>query len=453
MSETLVSSSVDSAADACRQAMASYTRRQTDVVPLLQQAMKDDPECALAPALLGLMLHGARNKGFKSKIADSLTSSESLAKKQTLTPIEMDYIAALRHASQGDLDGMVAKITDVTHKNPTDFFAIALAQGELFWMGRLQESLAISEAVNSHWQPDTPGYVEYLGCRAFDLEEAGRYDEAERAGRESVEMNPASIWATHAVAHVMYMQGRFQDGVDWIEPQQSHWDDCNQIKFHVWWHKCLFLLDLGEHEQILTNYDHWVRNREHELTETMPDLYIDMQNGASMLWRLQQAGVDVGKRWQEMAELARLRLDDYTSPFTSAHFAVILAAVGDYDSCEKLIANMEAFTQSEEGRSHTLGDAFKLAALPAARGALAHSKGDFKMAQAVLSPARQELYRMGGSHAQQDLFFQILFDATAKASDSAATGKLLQEIEHIGFFKPETRLGYRHGANGSSGNS
>ena len=446
MSETVVTTSVDSAAVACRQAMASYTRRQSDVVPLLQKAMKDDPECALAPALLGLMLHGARNSGFKSKIADCLSSAESLASNNTPTAIEMDYIGALSCASQGDLDGMVAKITEVTNKNPTDVFAIALAQGELFWMGRLQESLVISEAVNSHWKSDTPGYVEYLGCRAFDLEEAGRYEEAERAGRESVEMNPSSIWATHAVAHVMYMQGRFQDGVDWIEPQQSHWDDCNQIKFHVWWHKCLFLLDLGEHEQILTNYDQWVRNREHELTESMPDLYIDMQNGASMLWRLQQAGVNVGERWQEMAELARLRLDDYTSPFTSAHFAVILSAVGDYASCEKLIANMEAFTQSEHGRSHTLGDAFKLAALPAARGALAHSKRDFKNAQAVLSAARHELWRMGGSHAQQDLFFQILFDATAKSSDAAATGKLLQEIEHIGFFKPETRLGYRHSA-------
>lgn len=445
INETVITTTVDSAADACRQAMTSYTRRQCDVVPLLQKATKLDSECALAPALLGLMLHGARNSGLTSKIADCLSTATSLARKNPPTPIEMDYIAALTYASEGNLDGMVAKLTDVTNKNPQDIFAIALAQGELFWMGRLQESLRISETVNPHWKPDTPGYVEYLGCRAFDLEEAGRYDEAEQAGRESVEMNPASIWATHAVAHVMYMQGRFQDGVDWIEPQQAHWDDCNQIKFHVWWHKCLFLLDLGEHEQILANYDQWVRNRKHELTEAMPDLYIDMQNGASMLWRLEQAGVDVGERWQEMAELACLRLVDYSSPFTSAHFAVILAAVGDYASCEKLITNMETFVQSEEGASHTLGEAFKLAALPAARAALAHGKGDFKKAQAVLSPARGELWRMGGSHAQQDLFFQILFDATAKVSDRVATDKLLHEIEHIGFFKPETRLGYRHG--------
>ena len=309
-------------------------------------------------------------------------------------------------------------------------------------MGQLSKSLEISERVRSHWNKEVPGYAGYLGCRAFDLEEAGRFDEAESCGRESVDLDQHSIWATHAVAHVLYMQGRFGEGVQWLESQQMHWDECNQIKFHVWWHKCLFQLDSGEQDSILETYDKHIRNREHELTQSMPDLYIDMQNGASLLWRLEHTGVDVGDRWQEMAELAAGRLDDMTSAFTSAHFAVILAAVGDYASCEKLIANMTDYVNSNDSREHSLRESFELAALPSAIGALAHRKGDYKKAESVLSAARGDLWRMGGSHAQQDVFFQILFDATVKSKQTTAASSLLREIEHIGFFKPDTRIGY-----------
>ena len=439
-----VTSHVDAAASACRLAMQSYVDRGSDVMAHLKIASTEDDSCALAPALLGLMLHGGRNSGFTKKKLASYGQALELQKAAAngLTEREDLYISALGDAVEGNLDGMVSRLTAITEQHPNDVFAIALAQGELFWMGQLSKSLEISERVHSHWNKEVSGYAGYLGCRAFDLEEAGRFDEAESCGRESVDLDPQSIWATHAVAHVLYMQGRFGEGVQWLESQEMHWDKCNQIKFHVWWHKCLFQLDSGEQDSILETYDKHIRNREHELTLSMPDLYIDMQNGASLLWRLEHAGVDVGDRWQEMAELATARLDDMASAFTSAHFAVILAAVGDYASCEKLIANMTDYVRSDDSREHSLRESFERAAIPSAIGAVAHRKGDYKQAERVLSAARGDLWRMGGSHAQQDVFFQILFDATVKSKQTTAASSLLREIEHIGFFKPDTRIGY-----------
>ncbi len=442
--EFAVTSDVDSAANACCLAMQSYVDRGSDVMAHLKTASAEDDSCALAPALLGLMLHGGRNSGFTKKKLACYEQALQLQKTAAtdLTEREGLYISALGHAVEGNLDGMVARLSMITELHPNDVFAIALAQGELFWMGQLSKSLEISERVRSHWHRGVPGYAGYLGCRAFDLEEAGRFEEAESCGRESVDIDPQSIWATHAVAHVLYMQGRFGEGVKWLESQEMHWHERNQIKFHVWWHKCLFQLDSGERDSILETYDKHIRNREHELTQSMPDLYIDMQNGASLLWRLEQVGVDVGNRWQEMAGLAAARLDDMTSAFTSAHFAVILAAVGDYASCEKLIANMTDYVNSNDSREHSLRESFELAALPSAIGSLAHRKGDYKQAESVLAAARGDLWRMGGSHAQQDIFFQMLFDATVKTKQADAASRLLREIEHIGFFKPDTRIGY-----------
>ena len=315
-------------------------------------------------------------------------------------------------------------------------------QSELFWMGNLPKSLEVNNSIAQHWNEGMPGYAGFLSCRAFDLEEDGQYKEAERCGRQAIDIDPSAIWATHAVAHVLYMQGRFDEGKSWIEPQQQHWDECNQIKFHVWWHQCLFRLDMGESDTLLEDYDQRVRNLDHPLLQSMPDLYIDIQNGASMLWRLEQAGVNVGDRWQEMAELARNRLDDFSSPFTTPHFAASLAASGDYASCDKLVNHIEDYIGSKDNQSHTLHACFKDVVLPTVKGVVAHRKGDFKSAAALLGSVRQKFELLGGSHAQQDLLFQMLFDATIKSNGQTDAKRLLHEIEHIGFFQPASRVGY-----------
>jgi len=236
------------------------------------------------------------------------------------------------------------------------------------------------------------------------------------------------------------MQGRHSEGIDWIGGLQNNWQELGQMQFHVWWHKCLFHLERGEHDAVLEGYDCWVRNREHELVQALPDLYIDLQNGASWLWRLELAGVDVANRWLEMAELVVLRLNDLSNPFTSAHFAVILAAVGDFDSCNKLIEAIQDFANNS---TRTLAEHYAKAGLPAAKAAVAHRQKNYSRVIELLHPARNDLWMMGGSHAQQDLFFQMLVDAVAHTGDKKGVLALAGEIEQIGFVEPMQRSGYR----------
>ncbi len=212
------------------------------------------------------------------------------------------------------------------------------------------------------------------------------------------------------------------------------------MQFHVWWHKCLFHLERGEHDAVLEGYDNWVRNREHELVQALPDLYIDLQNGASLLWRLELAGVDIGDRWSEMASLVVLRLNDLSNPFTSAHFAVILAAVGDFDSCDQLIEAMKDFASTS---SQTLALNYTKAGLPAAQAAVAHRRKEYTRVVELLQPARNDLWMMGGSHAQQDLFFQMLVDAMARVGNAAEVDNLMCEIEQIGFVEPAQFSAYQ----------
>ncbi len=433
-----ISSKQPAAVAACHSAMLGYAQRKTSVVADLQTAIKHDPECAFAHAALGLMLYGARNSAFNSKTVACLQQAE--AYRDGATEHESAYIDALAANTKGDLASFTKHMEHALALQPTDIFGLSIAQSELFWTGCMDRSLQISERVLPHWNESVDGYAEFLASRAFDLEEANRFDEAENCGRQSVDLNPASVWATHAVAHVLLMQGRSAEGVDWIAPQEQYWDDCNQIKFHVWWHKCLFYIENKQLEAALEAYDRQVRNRENELLLAMPDLYIDLQNGASLLWRLEHAGVDVGDRWVEMAEVVNARIDDNSSPFTSAHFAMILAAVGSYELCDQLIENMQAFAEKETG--HALASRYADAGIPAARAAVEHRRGNFTEVLKILMPVRHALWQMGGSHAQQDIFFQLLVDAAARLGRKDDVNKLLHEIELIGFVEPAKRTGY-----------
>ncbi len=419
-------------------AVHNFLHWKSDVVPHVGAALKADPEFGFGNIVSGLILHGARNVHFRSKIEGSLAA----ATKQdgAMSPREQRYLKALQASVAGDITGAVAQYETILATHPRDLFAQRLAQMELFWIGEMGWSEQISARAHAHWDENVPGYGIHLSCRAFDLEETHNFAEAEAMGRKSVEIDPTDVWGTHAVAHVLIMQGRHQDGIDWIDSNKRHWADTNQMQLHLWWHRCLFSLERGEFDDVREMHDTWVRNRELPLLVSMPDLYIDMQNGASMLLRLELRGVDVGDRWAELEELTLNRLEDHTSPFTSPHFAVILAATGRFDEAESLIASMRAFAAEDKG---TFGPRYQMAAIPAAEAALAHRRGDHSQVLDQLLPVRHQLWQMGGSHAQRDLFFLILADSIMKLERSDLMPIILDDIERAGFSDAASRIGYR----------
>ena len=433
-----ISSDNQLAATACSDAIEKFVRRKIDVVPRLQESLAADSTCAFSQAVFGLMLHGARNHSLRDQMSATLTLAREAA--SPVSKREALYVAALEKAVTGDLFGMVSCYEDILRESPTDLLALVMAQGELFWLGGMAKAKQLSDAVAGSWNQQVPGYSDFLSVRAFDLEEAGDYAAAESAGREAVALDQDNVWGAHAVAHVLLMQGRHSEGVDWLQGLQGNWQETNQMKFHLWWHQCLFHLERKEFDSVLDGYDRWIRNHEEVLVQAVPDLYIDLQNGASMLWRLEQAGVDVGGRWAEMAELVVPRMADMTSPFTSAHFAIILAAVGQFDDCNSLLQQMSAF--SADRADHALASRFGEAAVPAARGVILHRRGDYNGAVESMMPARHLFWQMGGSHAQQDVFFQILVDSAFKTGRKELVGQLLNEIELIGFTEPSQRVAY-----------
>lgn len=425
------------AASALSSCIESFARRHADAGSQLQAALEADPTCVLAQALMGLMLHGARTEAFHEPIQQALVKAQPGAVE--VTKREQLYVAALEHTVAGRLEESVRCYEAILEVHPTDLLAHVLLQSELFWLGKMVWSASVSDALVKHWTRDMPGYPAFLAIRAFDLEETNQFSAAEKVATAALDINPGDIWGAHAFAHVMLMENRIDEGIDWMRKHEHYWADANQMQFHLAWHQCLFLGERRAHEEMLNIYDTRIRNPDHALYQAMPDLYIDLQNASSLLWRLENANVAVGDRWEELAAVTTGRAGDMSNAFTSAHFAMIFAATGRFDACQTLIQSMEAFSDQP---SHDLASSYRNAALPAARAAVAHRSGDYQTVIDVLYPARLELWKMGGSHAQQDVFHQLLADSFLKLGNAEAHARLLVEIEQIGFVEPARRVAY-----------
>lgn len=188
-----------------------------------------------------------------------------------------------------------------------------------------------------------PGYGTILSCRCFANEECGNYAAAEPSGWVALEIDPADFWGLHAVAHVMEMQGRPAEGIGLLERHEQYFAGGNNLIHHIWWHRAMFHLERREFEVVLSLYDQRFRNLASPLTQMVPDLYIDVQIAASMQFRLERQGIDVGDRWIEIADKAEQRIGDYLSAFTQPHWMMALAATRRDDVARRMLDAMRKF--------------------------------------------------------------------------------------------------------------
>jgi tetratricopeptide (TPR) repeat protein len=423
-------------------ALNAYVGFRTDTMTHLDAAIAADPEFALAHACRGILLAGLRKSEMFPLALNELEAAVN--GRAPATKRELHYVKALKAALTGHITEAVAHYEQIVNDHPHDLFAMRLAQFELFWIGEVSWMRDISERAAPHWSPEVPRYANYLSIRAFGLEENGEYGHAENYGRESVERDATEFWGTHAVAHVLIMQGRLADGVEWLSGLSANWAGANHVVHHLWWHLALFQMEQGDYDAGLDIYDRRLRDLDSPLMQAIPDFYIDIQNDVSLLQRLELRGVDVADRWQPVAELAGGRIDNHTSPFTSAHCVLALAAAQRYQDAEKMIRRMRDFVSIDTG---TFGPRYALAALPASEAAIAHRKGEHQQVVDILMPARRNLWQMGGSHAQRDLFFQLLIDSATRLGRHDLLAILLGELEAIGFDHLNERTSYAEAVN------
>ena len=424
------------AADAFDRATLAYLKYRTDAARHLGAALKADPEFALGHVLRGYFNMLSYNKANIAGAAEALAEARKHAKRTTTR--EAAHIEALARWIDGDLERMLDVWEGIFAEHPHDVIAFRLHHFNAFWLGRPATMQAAVERLFPHWSEELPGWGTMLGCRAFSHEEAGNYVLAEGAGRLAIEVDPGDLWAAHAVAHVLEMQGRRREGIDWLKRLEPNWDGANNLKHHLFWHRAMFHIERREFDEVLSLYDNGFRDLRSPLTQAMPDMYIDVQNAISMLFRLQRQGVDVGDRWIELADKAEARIGDCLSAFTLPHWMMALGATGRSEPAQRMIDSMRAFALG----NGTVERLVARVALPLCEAVLANAQGRHADALKQMRPVIGDLYLLGGSHAQQDVLEQLYLDSAIKAESADDIGLMLERVAGRHPVPPARRIGY-----------
>ncbi len=424
----------DAAGAAFDHAIAGYLAYRADMMPRLQALLAADPTFGLAHCLKGYLFM----LSYRADAIGLARAALAEARRCPGTEREAAHNAALAHWIEGDPDAAVLVWDQILADHPHDILAFRLAHFTNFWAGRPEAMLRSVLSVERHWSPALAGYGSLLACRCFAHEESGYYLEAEHAGREAVRRDSSDLWAAHGVAHVLEMTGRRQEGIAWVEGLQSRWDGTNNLKHHLWWHQAMYHLELGDFERVLGLYDAGFRNMASPLTTMVPDLYIDVQNAASILFRLGRHGVDVGDRWTEIADKAESRIGDCQSAFTLPHWMMALAATGRDDAAWTMLAAMRDFAGEPQPIARLVQDI----ALPVTEATLANGQGRHAEALALMRPVLGAMYRMGGSHAQQDVLEQVFMDSAIKAGSQMDQQMMLERVAGRHPVSPGRRRGY-----------
>uniref|UniRef100_A0A6G1SFJ2 Tetratricopeptide repeat protein 38 n=1 Tax=Aceria tosichella TaxID=561515 RepID=A0A6G1SFJ2_9ACAR len=391
----------------------------------LDRMLRADNEFVLGRALeLELSLMGGLTAPrLDADLANKLESFNKLieGRKQqgTLTDQEALHAETVNCWAQSDLKGSTLKLERLVSLYPEDVLAVKMAEDTYFFLGQgmaMRNSTAscvarLTQSGRSGSKNPLEGYVH--GMMAFAFEESNMYPEAQREALKALEMIPRDTWAIHNYAHCLEMQAKSEEGLKWMLDRQPDWLPCQSLACHQYWHTALFHINNNQFDEAVAILD------EEVLTRCVTSCSsLDMHDGSSMIYRMELVDLfnKTGKtkpanhRWDGVYKVCQPHKRDHLIGFNDAHFMMSFLGTGDLETARELIETIDEVPTLNEGQTiiKPLLEAmykFKLGA---------HSE-----CVELLEPIRFELVKIGGSHAQRDVFEQLLLVAALKSDKRA----------------------------------
>ncbi|MSP82608.1 MAG: tetratricopeptide repeat protein [Alphaproteobacteria bacterium] len=383
-----------------------------DPVAAVDEALAESPGLVMGHALRAYLHLLGTEPGVLPVAKESHEKASALRSNDR----ERGHLAAIGHLIEGRWAAAGRALEDVAIDHPTD--VLALQVGHLIDFFRADSRMLrdrIARAMPA-WSNTMPGYHAVLGMHAFGLEETGDYVRAEASGREGVELEPRDGWAQHAVAHVMEMQGRQKDGIAWMRANQDGWTRDSFFCGHNWWHLALYHLDLGETDQALALFDGPIHGKRSTVV-------MDMLDASALLWRLHLLGVDLGNRWNTVADGWEPMAGAGNYAFNDAHAMMAFVGAGRPKAAKQVLAaQRRAMKGAGDNAAFTREVGHPLCLAIGAFG-----RGAYGEVTTLLRPIRNIASRFGGSHAQRDLIDQTIIAAALRGSERSLARALAAE--------------------------
>src|SRR5262245_58724570 len=199
-------------------------RKEVDCV------LVDDPQFIFAHCLrTAIIVRGDRDAA-RSKLVVSLTAIEAAC--PGIDDPTRRHASAARAWLEGDQVLAVERYGAILIDRPHDILALTVAHAIDFRLGQRRMLRDRVAQVMPEWNETLPGYASVLAMYAFGLEENGQYRRAEETARRALALDPRHPGAIHVIAHVMEMQGRDREGLEFLAQTESAWKDTG-ISVHL----------------------------------------------------------------------------------------------------------------------------------------------------------------------------------------------------------------------------
>ena len=401
-------------------ALAQFQSYVGDPIATLDATLAEAPDFVIGHLFKALALFTASEKQFIPMAAAALAEADRHL--SGASDRERALAAATHHLLDGDWDLGSRALGLVLMEYPRDAMALQVAHLIDFFRGDAQNLRNRISRVLPHWDESVPGYSYVLGMHAFGLEEMNQYAEAEAAGRRALALKRQDAWAVHAVTHVMEMQGRIEEGIEWLETRRGDWARDNSFAFHNWWHLALFHMDKARYERVLALYD--------DVIHPQPAQFVlPLIDATALLWRLHLETVDVGRRFEGVADAweARQERDHGFYAFNDFHAMLAFAATGRRAAMTRQLERLET-AAAQKG---TNGLMTREVCLPLAHGIAEFASERYSVAIDWIEPVRDVAQRFGGSHAQRDVLTLTLIEAALRVRQwSRARHYLAERVVH-----------------------
>lgn len=363
-----------------------------------ERAIAMDGDFALAHAGRARVL-ALRGAGTEAR--SEATRAVTLASGATSR--ERSHVEVIHNVAYGDSAGALARIHAHVKLYPRDAFALQPATnvfGLIGLSGRPDREREVFDLLAS-LAGDYGDDWWYVGTLGFWHTELGRIDDGLRLNRQSLEANPRNGNAVHGLAHAWYEAGDDDAGIDFLELFLARYPRDGALHCHLSWHLALFALRGGNAELMWTVFTDGIKPG---ASTTAPPLNT-ATDSVALLWHAQLFGYSVNpSQWADARAFIGEHFPAPANGFLEVHRAIACAMAGDSSAVDSIVKGMrDADATGRFPWGTVMPDAIE--------GMAAFARGDDPRAIELLLPRIDEYVRIGGSHAQRDLFQHTLVAA------------------------------------------
>lgn len=322
---------------------------------------------------------------------------------------ERQHVDALTAIVGGETARGLGLIEEHTKEFPRDALLVKQASSSIGFSGRADRE-AYRTGYLEQLQPAYGDDWWYESELAFVYHETQRFAESLRLSERSLAKYPGNANASHNVAHVYFETLDHDRGVTFLEEWLAGYDRAAPYHCHLIWHLALFELHRGRIDRVLEIFDRDIQPASNPRLAVM--------DGPATLWRLRLYGLDDSPaRWEPLAALAgRVARPGFV--FGDIHAALAYAATGNTRALTALIDNFRTLAAK--------GNLAAEVGLPLVEGVAAFASGDHAGALRHFEPVEADIHRMGGSHAQWEIFEETMVVAYLRLGRHEEAARLLR---------------------------